>query len=148
MLTVVAALIESDGKVLVCQRRRGDALGLMWEFPGGKRRPNETLENALARELREELGVESDIGAEVYRTRHEYAHMREPLELIFFRASLDAARIQNWAFEAMEWHALEDLPALDFLPADRELVTRLAAGELLVTGEGRVNAPHQPTSGS
>lgn len=138
MLTVVAALIESDGKVLVCQRRRGDSFGMMWEFPGGKRRPNETLEDALARELREELGVESRIGAEVYRTRHEYAEMREPLELIFFRARLEAARIQNLAFEAMEWLAVEELPKLNFLPADRELVARLASGELLVTGEGRV----------
>lgn len=138
MLIVVAALIESNGKVLVCQRRREDSFGLMWEFPGGKRQPGETLEDALARELQEELGVESLIGAEVCRTRHEYLEMREPLELIFFRATLDAARIQNLAFEAMEWRALEDLPALNFLPADRELVARLASGKLRVTGEARV----------
>ena len=57
MLTVVAALIESDGRVLVCQRRRGDRFALLWEFPGGKVEPGEELSAALARELREELGV-------------------------------------------------------------------------------------------
>ena len=53
-MQVVAALIEHEGKVLVCQRRRGSAFELLWEFPGGKRRPDETLEAALARELAEE----------------------------------------------------------------------------------------------
>src|ERR1700729_3677303 len=57
MITVVAALIEADGKVLVCQRRRGDTFGLMWEFPGGKLKPGETPAQALERELHEELGV-------------------------------------------------------------------------------------------
>ena len=85
MLTVVAALIEADGKLLVCQRKRGGAFELMWEFPGGKKKTGETLEAALARELREELGVTAKIGREVYRTRHQYAEMSEPIELIFFR---------------------------------------------------------------
>jgi 8-oxo-dGTP diphosphatase len=51
MFTVVAALIQHHGKLLVCQRRRGSRFELMWEFPGGKVEPGETLENALAREL-------------------------------------------------------------------------------------------------
>lgn len=130
MLTVVAAIVEWEGKLLVCQRRRGDTFELKWEFPGGKKRREETLEQALERELREELGVEAKIGREVYRTRHEYPEMREPLVLIFFRATLDAARIQNLAFETMEWRAPGELPALDFLPADREFVAQLASGRL------------------
>jgi len=65
LIIVVAALIESNGKILVCQRRRQDTFGLMWEFPGGKTNPGETLENALARELQEELGVTAQIGREV-----------------------------------------------------------------------------------
>jgi len=130
MLTVVAALIESHGKLLVCQRRRGDAFALQWEFPGGKVKAGETRPDALARELREELGVEARIGSEVYRTRHQYPGMREALELIFFAASLDAAAIRNLAFESMEWRAPEQLAELDFLPADRELVDALASGRL------------------
>ena len=65
-MLVVAALIEADGKLLVCQRRRTDSFGLMWEFPGGKLEPGETPAQALARELQEELGVEAKIGPEMF----------------------------------------------------------------------------------
>jgi len=130
MLTVVAALIESNGKILVCQRRRGDTFALMWEFPGGKKRPAETEPQALERELLEELGVTSVIGSEILRVRHQYPQMREPIELIFFAASLDAREIQNLAFETMDWRLPSDLSALDFLPADRDLIEKLASGEL------------------
>lgn len=130
MLTVVAALIEDGGKWLVCQRRKWDTFGGMWEFPGGKVKDGETLEAALARELREELGTDAEIGAEVHRARHRYAQMKEELELVFFRARVDAGAIQNRAFETMEWREAKTLPELVFLPADRELIEGLAAGNL------------------
>jgi 8-oxo-dGTP diphosphatase len=130
MLTVVAALIESEGKLLACQRHRGDKFGLMWEFPGGKRKQDETLEKALERELREELGADSRIGPEVYRTRHQYAEMSEPIELIFFAATLDPQEAKNIIFEQIRWCAPESLPELNFLPADRELIEKLSSGTL------------------
>ncbi len=130
MLTVVAALIESEGKFLVCQRRRGDTFELMWEFPGGKRRVGEKLEEALARELREELGVEAKIGAEVYRTRHQYRGMAEGIELVFFAASVERGEVRNRVFERIAWRAPLSLPMLDFLPADRNLVLKLARGKI------------------
>ncbi len=130
MLTVVAALIESEGKLLVCQRRCGSAFELLWEFPGGKKRPDETLEAALARELSEELGVTAKIGREIYRTQHRYAEMSEPIELIFFAASVSPAEIRNLIFERIEWREPHSLPELNFLPADRELIEKLALGEI------------------
>ncbi len=130
MQTVVAALIESQGKLLVCQRRRGDKFELMWEFPGGKAESGEPLEAALIRELREELGATAEIGPEVYRTRHQYAEMREPIELVFFVARVVRGEIRNCVFEAIAWRELGSLPDLDFLPADRDLIARLAAGDL------------------
>lgn len=130
MLTVVAALIESDGKLLVCQRRRGSKFELQWEFPGGKREEGETLEAALARELREELGVTATIGREIHRLRHQYASTGVPFELVFFAASANPAEIQNLEFERIEWRKPEDLPQLDFLAADRDLVAKLANGEI------------------
>jgi len=133
MLTVVAALIEQDGKLLVCQRKRGDTFGLLWEFPGGKLEPGESAPEGLARELREELGVEAQIGAEVFRTRHQYAELTEPIELIFIAATVKPDEVQNLAFEAMEWRAPETLPELNFLPADRELIERLRLGTLKPT---------------
>jgi len=134
MLTVVAALIESEGKLLVCQRRRDDTFALMWEFPGGKMKAGETPAAALARELREELGVAARIGPEVYRTRHKYPQMTEPIELIFFQASLESAEIQNLAFETMQWRVPATLTELNFLPADRDLIERLSQGVLRIGG--------------
>jgi 8-oxo-dGTP diphosphatase len=130
MIQVVAALIESDGKLLVCQRRAGAPFALMWEFPGGKIKPGESPDAALARELLEELGVVARIGREIHRTRHNYAELREPLELIFFTAQVDPGRVRNLIFERLEWRTPETLPELDFLPADRELIAKLSSGEL------------------
>ena len=139
MPTVVAALISRNSKLLVCQRKRNDTHPLQWEFPGGKKRPAETGREALERELLEELGVSSIIGEEILRVRHQYPQMREPIELIFFAASLDARKIQNLAFETMDWRLPSDLSALDFLPADRDLIQKLASGELQIP---RFNPPN------
>lgn len=125
-MLVVAALIEADGKLLVCQRRRTDSFGLMWEFPGGKLEPGETPSEALARELQEELGVVAQIGPEVFRTRHQYSELGEAIDLIFFAATVTPGDIRNQAFETMEWRSPEALLELNFLPADREFVAKLA----------------------
>jgi 8-oxo-dGTP diphosphatase len=125
-MLVVAALIEADGKLLVCQRRRTDSFGLMWEFPGGKLEPGETPAEALARELQEELGVEAQIGPEIFRTRHQYSELGEAIDLIFFSATVAPADIRNQAFETMEWRQPQTLHELNFLPADREFVAMLS----------------------
>jgi 8-oxo-dGTP diphosphatase len=130
MLTVVAAIIESQGKYLVCQRRRGGRFELLWEFPGGKKEPGETPQEALARELHEELAVKAEIGREVYRVEHKYSEMSTPIELIFFAATVDAAAVRNLVFERIEWREPRTLTELEFLPADRPLVDQLANGTL------------------
>ena len=127
-LTVVAALIVRDSKILVCQRRKDDSFGLQWEFPGGKVEPGETLETALARELREELAVEAVVGKELFRTRHRYRESPKQLELIFFQASIDRdSPLHNLVFEKFEWADPSELRRYDFLQADLEFVRRLAA---------------------
>jgi 8-oxo-dGTP diphosphatase len=125
-MIVVAALIEADGKLLVCQRRRTDSFGLMWEFPGGKLEAGESPAEALARELQEELGVSARIGPEIYRTRHQYTELGEAIELIFFAATVKPDEVRNQAFEKMEWRRPQTLHELNFLPADREFVAMLA----------------------
>jgi mutator protein MutT len=127
MFTVVAALIEEEGRILICQRRAGDRFAHLWEFPGGKVESGETLESALRRELLEELGVESSIGPEYHRVQYQYAGMPAILELVFFWATL-AAPPRNLAFERIEWVLRSDLAAYEFLPADREMVAQLASG--------------------
>lgn len=132
-LIVVAALIESDGKLLVCQRRRDAAFALMWEFPGGKVEPGENLEAALARELHEELGVTATVGPELFRTTHKYVEMSRAVELVFFRCTIATGSelAQNLAFEKIVWCERRDLPSMNFLPADRELIDLLAKGDIL-----------------
>ncbi|MGA7796870.1 MAG: (deoxy)nucleoside triphosphate pyrophosphohydrolase [Candidatus Acidiferrales bacterium] len=127
-LTVVAALILRDSKILVCQRRRDDTHSLQWEFPGGKVEPGEIPQEALARELREELGVEAAIGRELFRTRHGYREVQQELELIFFQATIDpSAELQNLVFEGFEWAQPSALPEYNFLQADEEFVALLAS---------------------
>ncbi|HEV2385887.1 MAG TPA: (deoxy)nucleoside triphosphate pyrophosphohydrolase [Candidatus Acidoferrales bacterium] len=128
MRLVVAALIEREGRLLVGQRRRADSFGLKWEFPGGKVQAEESLEQALGRELREELGVGAAIGRELYRTRHRYDELSQEILLVFFSVQLDSEP-RNLAFEQICWVERAGLKSLDFLPADRELVARLAGGE-------------------
>ena len=135
-ITVVAALVERDGKILACQRKRGDRFELMWEFPGGKAEPGEALGAALARELEEELGVRAEIGRCVHRMRHQYAEMSAAVDLIFFAAEIGGAEPQNLVFERIEWRELGSLPELNFLPADRDFVKKLASGEIrLASGD-------------
>lgn len=127
-MVVVAGVIRSEGKILVCQRKRGDPFELLWEFPGGKLKADETAAEGLARELREELGVGAAVGEELFRTRHRYAEMSEPIELIFLAATVDPLKIRNLVFESMEWRPISSLAELNFLPADREFIALLAQG--------------------
>jgi len=125
-ITVVAAVIEHNGRILICQRRRGDRFELQWEFPGGKVQAGETPQQALVRELREELNVSAQIGEQIYRTRHRYPELDRELELLFFTATLGPEPPANLAFEQTIWAERARLPDYDFLPADRELVARLS----------------------
>jgi 8-oxo-dGTP diphosphatase len=134
MLTVVAGLIEAEGRILLCQRRRGGPFALLWEFPGGKLQGAETAAEGLARELMEELGVEARVGQEVFRTRHLYGELSEEIELIFLAAAVECAAVRNIVFERVEWRAVEDLGELSFLPADREFVAKLARREIPARG--------------
>jgi 8-oxo-dGTP diphosphatase len=130
MRQVVAAVIErGDRRVLIGQRRREDTSGLKWEFPGGKVREGETLELALGRELREELGVTLTKCREIARVRHEYAHFGEEIEIHFFAAAVEG-EIAPTAFERMEWVLPRELGQFDFLAANRELVAHLATGKI------------------
>jgi len=129
MIRVVAAMIEQRGRLLICQRRRGGPFELKWEFPGGKIRRGETPRAALARELREELGVAARIGREIYRTRHYYAEMAADVGIAFFTATRLFPAPRNIVFERIVWARRGDLRRYDFLAADRALVARLVRGE-------------------
>ncbi len=127
---VSAALIVRGEEILCCQRTEYQALPLKWEFPGGKIEPGETAAQALDRELDEELGIHAEIGAKVAQLQHQYQN-GNAVELHFFLVERYEGEMQNRIFREVRWVNRNDLPALDFLEADRALVRQIAAGELL-----------------
>jgi 8-oxo-dGTP diphosphatase len=130
MRTVVAAVIErEDRRLLIGQRRKDDSSPLKWEFPGGKVREGEAAEAALARELREELGVTLTKSAEIGRVRHQYAASPEELEIRFF-AAMAQGEATPLCFEQIAWVLPKELGAYDFLAANRELIANLATGRI------------------
>lgn len=130
MKRVVAALIEKEGKLLVCQRTRHQTMPLKWEFPGGKIEEGEQPRDALRRELDEELGIAATIGDEVSRIQHEYPN-GGMVELRFYVVREYQGEIENRIFREIQWALPADLPRYDFLEADLTLVKELAAGKLL-----------------
>ena len=105
-------------------------MALQWEFPGGKIEPGEGPEEALARELNEELGIAARIGARVTHIRHNYRH-GGAVDLQFFAVNEFSGELLNRIFHQVKWVKLEELPSYDFLAADRDLIKDLAAGKLL-----------------
>ena len=123
---VVAAVIERDGQVLICQRKSGRH-ALKWEFPGGKVEPEEDPREALARELREELAIEAHIGEELERHQVQYGEGPR-IRLRFYRVTQFMGEPVNLEFKRIVWEARERLPKYDFLEGDAEFVRRLANG--------------------
>jgi 8-oxo-dGTP diphosphatase len=128
-ILVTAGILRNGARILICQRHRSDAYGLQWEFPGGKVREGEDLKASLVRELAEELSIQADVGVEVFRLRHHYPDRY--VEVVFFAVPQFKGAVENRVFEAVEWAPRERLPEYDFLEADRELVNRIARGEIV-----------------
>jgi 8-oxo-dGTP diphosphatase len=127
---VVAALIVRGEEILCCQRTEYQALPLKWEFPGGKIEADEDAPQALRRELEEELGVQAEVGSKIAQLRHHYQN-GNAVELHFFVVERYEGEMQNRIFREIRWVSRRELPTLDFLDADRELVRKIASGELL-----------------
>jgi 8-oxo-dGTP diphosphatase len=121
MLQVVAAILQRDGKILVGQRTPLQSHPLKWEFPGGKVEPGESPEQALARELEEELGISGASGEVIARYRYTYPG-KDPIELIFFRVRHFSGEPQNLIFHHLQWQPKFQLAELDFVEGDREFI--------------------------
>src|SRR6266446_5473253 len=117
MIVVVAAVIErSDRRLLIGQRRANDTSPLKWEFPGGKVKEGETPDVALARELKEELGVTLKQSVEMARVQHKYASTPEELEIRFFAVAILEAQAVPTSFNASNGSCRRSLATTIFLP--------------------------------
>ena len=123
-MRVVAAVIERDGEILICQRKPGGRHALKWEFPGGKVEPGEDDRAALARELREELGIDAEIGEEMEAYDFRYGD-GPAVHLLFFRVRAFEGELRNLDFAQMVWENPRRLAEYDFLEGDVDFVGRL-----------------------
>lgn len=120
-IPIAIAIVERGGMVLIGRRPLDVPLGGFWEFPGGKVRPGETLEEAAVRECREETGLGVRLGPKYLSVGHRYAHGQ--LELHFFAAApLDPSQTPA---EPFCWVHLAELGAYRFPPANAEILARL-----------------------
>ena len=126
MIQVVAAIIEREGRILIGQRQATQSHPLKWEFPGGKVEPGESPEQALTRELEEELAIRNARGEELLRYDYEYPGKRA-IKLIFFRVISYEGDPQNLIYRETRWEARDRLAAFDFVAGDRRFLERFAS---------------------
>jgi 8-oxo-dGTP diphosphatase len=122
-LMVTAAVIERDGRVLIAKRKNGWRFAGKWEFPGGKIEPNETPEECLRRELREELGIETEIGNFFCSSTYAYPHAT--VQLLVYRAFHVSGEYTLYDHQEIRWVLPEDLLQYDFPEADNLVIEKL-----------------------
>ncbi len=122
-IEVAAALIFRNGKLLIAQRHAKAHLGGLWEFPGGKRHPEETHEECLVREIREELGVEISVGELVEEIAHDYPE--KSVHLKFYKCRLVSGEPQAIDCAAVRWVEKKELGDFEFPAADARLLEKL-----------------------
>jgi 8-oxo-dGTP diphosphatase len=126
MVQVVAAILEREGRILICRRTPEQSHPLKWEFPGGKVEPGESPSEALARELEEELGIIGAAGEEI--DRYEFAYPgKSPILLIFIRVLSFRGEPRNLIFHEVRWEPPESLSSFDFVEGDLDFIRSLAA---------------------
>ena len=108
---------------MICQRPAHKAIGLLWEFVGGKVEPGETKEQALIRECQEELAVTLDVGDVFMDVIHKYPDLT--VQLTLFNASIQLGIPQKLEHNDIRWITVDEIDRYDFCPADEEILTRL-----------------------
>src|ERR1700722_7640811 len=123
IIEVSAGLVFREGRLLISQRRAEDHLGGLWEFPGGKRHDGESDEECLRRELREELGIEVEVGALIETITHEYPVKTVCLK--FFRCVWRSNEPRSFGSRGLAWVNRDELSKYKFPEADQRLLERL-----------------------
>lgn len=127
IIEVAAGLVFRDGKLLIAQRHKNSHLGGLWEFPGGKKHTDESLEECLVRELREELGIEIEVGKIIETITHDYPE--KSVRLNFFKSRWLKNEPRALDCADFRWITRNELVDYEFPPADARLLNRLITEE-------------------
>ncbi|WP_242393573.1 (deoxy)nucleoside triphosphate pyrophosphohydrolase [Anaeromyxobacter oryzisoli] len=122
-IRVVGAMIEKDGCYLITQRPPTATLPLLWEFPGGRVEPGETDQEALARELREEMRIEVEVGGRVIHVEHAYADY--DVDFCVYRCTLTRGPVAHVRVHDHRWVRPDELDRYQFPPADEKSIAKL-----------------------
>lgn len=123
LITVTAAIIEKDGLILAARKRERLHLAGYWEFPGGKLESNETPEECLQRELKEEFSIRCDIGPLLGESIYNYGS--KIVRLLGYHATHTDGSFKLTDHDEIRWLSIDELPALKWAPADIPLVIKL-----------------------
>jgi len=126
-LDVVAACIRSDGKFLICQRKKDDYFGLLWEFPGGVIEAGESHSQAICREIREELGVAIEPGELIHIFEDENEYLKIKVHL--FDCVIQNGNPQILDCNDFRYTTIEEARAFDLAPVDKKILTYLQAND-------------------
>jgi 8-oxo-dGTP diphosphatase len=122
-IRVVGAMIEKEGKYLITQRPPRATLPLLWEFPGGRVEPGETDEEALARELSEEMGISASVGERVIHVEHAYENY--DIDFCVYRCQHVSGHIQHVGVNDHRWVRPHELDQYEFPAADEKTIAKL-----------------------
>lgn len=120
---VTAAILEKDGNILIAKRRKGKTLGGKWEFPGGKIEPGETPQSCLRRELKEEFGIETEVGDFFCSSLFQYSFVW--IELLVYKVKYISGDFKVNEHDDAKWINPGELNNYDFMDADKPVVRRL-----------------------
>ena len=126
-LIVTAGVIIEHGKILVTQRREDSPYGLLWEFPGGKVEAGEEPREALRRELKEELDIETNVGMIFEVVFHYYP--QQPILLLAYRCRQEKGILKPLACQGLQWVSLRELKELVMPPADDPIRKHLCSSK-------------------
>jgi len=130
IVKVTAAILVKDNKIIIAKRGPGDRLANKWEFPGGKVENNETPEQCLKREMKEEFDIDVSVGEYLGSSIFHYDHIS--IELLAYRTYWENGEIDLKDHDDFKWISLEQLSEFDFAPADRVFVEKLRNGEISI----------------
>ncbi len=128
MIRVTAAILVNNDRILIAQRRGTDKLAGKWEFPGGKIENNETPEQCLIREMKEEFDIDVVIGE--FFGESTYHYEKGAVHLLAYHTSWEGGRFMLNAHAAIRWVSLNQIQEFEFAPADKPLVEKLQQGTI------------------